>query len=76
MVDELVDWAEVIVKHGLEAALAQADPNAAAEAEADRAALLDERGADANASEAARRAHPQARRRRKRQASRARSVAH
>ena len=51
MVDELVRLAEIYVKDGPEAALAQADPTAAAEAEADRAALLDDRGADANASE-------------------------
>ena len=37
-----------------------------AEAEKDRAALLDEQGDDANAERAARRAHPQARRRRTR----------
>jgi hypothetical protein len=46
-----VRLAEVYVKEGPEAALAQADPNAAAEAAADRAALLNDRGEDANASE-------------------------
>ena len=51
MVEELVKWAELIVEEGVEAALAQADPKAAAEAEADRAALLDEQGSDANRSE-------------------------
>ena len=51
MVDELVRLAEVYVKEGPEAALAQADPTAAAEAEKDRAALLDDRGDDANSSE-------------------------
>ena len=37
---------------GVEARLAAADTGAAGEAEADRRALLDEKGADANASEA------------------------
>ncbi len=53
MVDELVRLAEVFVKEGPEAALAQADPNAAAEADADRAALLDDRGDDANRARSA-----------------------
>ena len=35
-------------RDGKEAALAAADPNAAAEAEKDRQALLDDKGADAN----------------------------
>src|SRR4051812_17248003 len=52
MVEELVKWAELIVEEGVEAALAKADPKAAAAAEADRAALLDEKGDDANRSEA------------------------
>jgi len=52
MVDALVEWAEFITEHGVERALAKADLQAAKEAaEADRAALLDEQGADANASE-------------------------
>jgi (E)-4-hydroxy-3-methylbut-2-enyl-diphosphate synthase len=52
MVDALVEWAEFIHEHGVERALAKADLQAAKEAaEADRAALLDEQGDDANASE-------------------------
>jgi (E)-4-hydroxy-3-methylbut-2-enyl-diphosphate synthase len=51
MVDSLVEWAELIRTDGIEGALAKADHGAAAEADADRAALLDEQGADANASE-------------------------
>jgi (E)-4-hydroxy-3-methylbut-2-enyl-diphosphate synthase len=52
MVDALVEWAEFIHEHGVERALAKADLRAAKEAaEADRAALLDEQGDDANASE-------------------------
>src|SRR3954454_21635395 len=51
MVEELVKWAELIVEEGVDAALAQADPKAAAAAEADRAALLDVQGADANHAE-------------------------
>ncbi len=43
--------AEKLVKEGVEARLAAADSGAAAEAEADRAALLDLRGDDANDSE-------------------------
>ena len=50
MVDALVEWADVIANEGLEGALGRADEGAAAEAEADRAALLDEQGADANAA--------------------------
>jgi (E)-4-hydroxy-3-methylbut-2-enyl-diphosphate synthase len=52
MVEALVEWGEKIAAEGLEAAMADADAGAAAEAEADRAALLDEKGADANHSEA------------------------
>jgi (E)-4-hydroxy-3-methylbut-2-enyl-diphosphate synthase len=52
MVAALIDEAEKLVKEGVEARLAAADSSAAAEAEADRLALLDEKGADANASEA------------------------
>jgi (E)-4-hydroxy-3-methylbut-2-enyl-diphosphate synthase len=52
MVDALVEWAEFIHEHGIERALAKADLHAAkAAAEADRAALLEEQGDDANASE-------------------------
>src|SRR4051794_1891516 len=51
MVDALVEWADRIAADGLEAAMADADEGAAAEAEADRAALLDEQGSDVNASE-------------------------
>ena len=51
MVESLVEWAHRIADEGIEGALAQADLGAAAEADADRAALLDEQGADANASE-------------------------
>jgi len=48
MVQALVDWAKLIDADGVEAALARADAGAAAEAEADRALLLDEKGDDAN----------------------------
>jgi (E)-4-hydroxy-3-methylbut-2-enyl-diphosphate synthase len=51
MVSELVKLAEVLARDGKEAALAAADPNAAAEAEKDRQALLDDKGTDANQSE-------------------------
>ena len=51
MVESLVHWAKVIADEGIEGALGQADADAAAEAEADRVALLDEQGDDANASE-------------------------
>ena len=51
MVDALVDEAEKLVKEGVEARLAAADAGAAGEAEADRLALLDEKGDDANQSE-------------------------
>jgi (E)-4-hydroxy-3-methylbut-2-enyl-diphosphate synthase len=53
MVEALVAEAEKLVKDGVEARLAAADRGAAAEAEADRAALLDLRGDDANNSETA-----------------------
>ncbi|MCU1372953.1 MAG: 4-hydroxy-3-methylbut-2-en-yl diphosphate synthase, partial [Actinomycetia bacterium] len=52
MVEALIDEAEKLVKEGFEARLAAADKGAAAEAEADRLALLDDQGADANLSEA------------------------
>jgi (E)-4-hydroxy-3-methylbut-2-enyl-diphosphate synthase len=51
MVDALVTEAERLVADGVAARLAAADDGAEAEAEADRRALLDEKG-DANASEA------------------------
>ena len=51
MVDALVAEAEKLVAEGVEARLAAADRGAAAEAEADRKALLDLRGDDANQSE-------------------------
>jgi (E)-4-hydroxy-3-methylbut-2-enyl-diphosphate synthase len=50
MVAALVDEAEKLVAEGVEARLAAADEGAAAEAEADRMALLDEQGGDANAT--------------------------
>ena len=51
MVDALVEWATIIGDGGVEAAHRRKDDTAAAEAEADRAALLEEQGEDANASE-------------------------
>jgi (E)-4-hydroxy-3-methylbut-2-enyl-diphosphate synthase len=51
MVASLVEEAEKLVKEGVEARLAAADSGAEAEAEADRAALLEAKGADANSSE-------------------------
>ncbi len=49
MVDQLVEWAEFIHEHGVDAALARVDlVKAAREAEKDRAHLLDEQGADVN----------------------------
>jgi (E)-4-hydroxy-3-methylbut-2-enyl-diphosphate synthase len=52
MVDALVDWAEYIHEHGVEAALARVDTEKAArEAARDRAALLASQGDDVNASE-------------------------
>ncbi|MGH9047685.1 MAG: flavodoxin-dependent (E)-4-hydroxy-3-methylbut-2-enyl-diphosphate synthase [Acidimicrobiales bacterium] len=50
MVEALVAEAEKLVTEGVEARLAAADKSAAAEAEADRQALLDEGGADPNAA--------------------------
>jgi len=53
MVDALVDWAEFIVEHGVDAAVARADTTVAErEAEKDRRRNLGERGGDANAAEA------------------------
>ncbi len=51
MVAALVEEAERLVKEGVEARLAARDDSAAAEAAADRAALLDQQGLDANRSE-------------------------
>ena len=52
MVSTLVEWAEFIHEHGVDAAVARVDTEKAArEAEKDRAALLAEQGDDANASE-------------------------
>ena len=49
MVDQLVEWAEFINEHGVDAALARVDlVKAAREAEKDRARLLSEQGDDAN----------------------------
>ena len=48
MVAALVEEAEKLVAEGIEARLAAADAGAAAEAEADREALLEARGADVN----------------------------
>ena len=48
MVDALVEWAQIIAEGGVEEALRRKDAGAAAEAEADRAELLDEKGADVN----------------------------
>jgi (E)-4-hydroxy-3-methylbut-2-enyl-diphosphate synthase len=52
MVATLVEWAELIHEQGIDAAMARADvAKATREAEKDRAALLAEKGDDANASE-------------------------
>src|SRR5687768_10299708 len=52
MVPTLVEWAEFIHEHGVDAAIARVDTEKAArEAEKDRAALLQEQGDDANQSE-------------------------
>src|SRR5262245_17856698 len=51
MVDALVEWAEFIVEHGTDAAIARADTTRAErEAEKDRRRNLGERGTDANAA--------------------------
>ena len=52
MVASLVEWAQKIASDGVEGALAAADKSAEAEAEADRAALLEVQGDDANDSDA------------------------
>src|SRR4051812_46279916 len=51
MVEALAHWAGTIAEEGIEGALSHAEDGAAEAAEADRVALLDEQGADANASE-------------------------
>jgi (E)-4-hydroxy-3-methylbut-2-enyl-diphosphate synthase len=51
MVEALVAEAEQLVAEGVEARLAAADSGAEAEAEADRRALIESKGEDANASE-------------------------
>ncbi len=48
MVEALVEWAQIIADGGVEEALRLRDDGAAAEAEADRLALLDDKGSDAN----------------------------
>jgi (E)-4-hydroxy-3-methylbut-2-enyl-diphosphate synthase len=48
MVEALVEEAKLIMAEGVEARLAARDQGAEAEAEADRALLLDDRGADVN----------------------------
>jgi (E)-4-hydroxy-3-methylbut-2-enyl-diphosphate synthase len=49
MVEALVEWAEYIVAHGVDAAIARADTTVAErEAERDRRRNLGERGDDAN----------------------------
>ena len=51
MVDALVEWAEFINEHGVEAAIARADTSIAErEAQRDRATLLASQGDDANHS--------------------------
>ena len=52
MVDALVEWAAIIAEGGVDEALRRKDDSAAAEAEKDRAELLDVQGADANDAEA------------------------
>lgn len=53
MVDALVEWAEFMHEHGVDAALARADTvKAAREAERDRALQLEDKGDDANNAEA------------------------
>jgi hypothetical protein len=51
MVEALVAEAEQLVAEGIEARLAAADAGAEAAAEADRRALVDDRGDDVNQSE-------------------------
>lgn len=51
MVDALLEWAQIIMSDGVEGALAVADHSAEAEAEADRAALIELQGDDVNHAE-------------------------
>ncbi len=52
MVATLVEWAEFIAEHGTDAALARVDvEKARREAEKDRSAMFEDKGADVNASE-------------------------
>jgi (E)-4-hydroxy-3-methylbut-2-enyl-diphosphate synthase len=53
MVDSLVEWAIKISEAGIDGALADADLGAEAEAEADRAALMESQGEDVNSTEQA-----------------------
>ena len=54
MVDTLVEWAEFIVEHGPDAAIARADvAKAEREARLDRAKMLQDQGEDVNSSEQA-----------------------
>ena len=60
MVDALVEWAEFINEHGVEAAIARVDTTKAErEAAKDRSALLDAKGADANHANETHRRDPQ-----------------
>jgi (E)-4-hydroxy-3-methylbut-2-enyl-diphosphate synthase len=53
VVEALVEWAEFINDHGIDAAIAKADTaKAEREAARDRSMLLDAKGADANRAEA------------------------
>ena len=52
MVEALVEWGQKIASEGVDVALASADESAAAEAEADRQALLEVQGEDVNQAEA------------------------
>ena len=52
MVDALVEWAQKVVSEGIDGALAAADKSAEADAEADRAALLELQVEDVNDAEA------------------------
>ena len=52
MVEALVEWGQKIASEGGDVALASADESAAAEAEADRQALLEIQGEDVNQAEA------------------------
>ena len=52
MVEALVEWGQKIASEGVDVAMASADESAAAEAEADRQALLEIQGEDVNQAEA------------------------